>query len=113
MCQPSKVADDWVVKGCHIHVNGVELVMRPTYDNQILFMTFFSSSEGREAEEAIRHAESNCLQDPTFRESWSKSLERARLHMLGYEGDGPLKALANGRMFEFRRLVRILERYET
>lgn len=24
MCRPSTVTDDWVVKGCHIHVDGVE-----------------------------------------------------------------------------------------
>lgn len=25
LCEPSKLADDWVVKGCHVHIEGVEL----------------------------------------------------------------------------------------
>ena len=29
MCRISPISDDWVVKGCHLHVGKVEVVLRP------------------------------------------------------------------------------------
>jgi hypothetical protein len=29
MCHPSVISDDWVTKGFHLHVEGIELAVRP------------------------------------------------------------------------------------
>src|SRR5207249_6707125 len=42
MCQASKVTDDWVVKGCHIHIGAVELVVFPDHRGGVGFKPFFT-----------------------------------------------------------------------
>ena len=32
MWRVSAVTDDWVAKGCHIHIDWVELAVRPDHD---------------------------------------------------------------------------------
>src|SRR5438128_1673680 len=67
MCRPSTVGDDWVVKGCHIHVDGIELVMRPThsaaYLDGIVFKRFFGSTSDRAFQAAEKKARKECLAD--------------------------------------------------
>jgi hypothetical protein len=36
VCLPSAVADDWVKKGCHIHVHGVELTVAPDHQGGVV-----------------------------------------------------------------------------
>lgn len=44
MCEPSKVTEDWVTKGMHIHVKGVELNIFTTHRNSgFAFRPVFST----------------------------------------------------------------------
>lgn len=110
MCRPSVIADDWVVKGCHIHIGHVELVMRPNHCGEIVFRKVFASTPDSDAASAIRQAQEVCLPDPKVRARWRRDLERAMEYMRQYEGE--LEALANGRQLEFRFLIRALDRWD-
>jgi len=109
VCQASVVADDWVVKGCHIHVGTVELALRPDHRGKIVLRPVFSSTPEDAVTEAVRTAESLCLPDPAVRAKWRRDLERAIMFVRGYTGT--LADLANGRQLEFRFLIRALDRY--
>ena len=100
MCEPSKVTDDWVTKGCHIHVNGVELNIYTNYIGRIDFKPVFSSTAEERVNVAIKVAFDQCLPDPKVRTRWIQRLEMARIFMLDYPG--VLQSLANGRMLEFK-----------
>ncbi len=104
MCQPSKVTDDWVTKGCHIHVNGVELNIYTNHLGGIDFRPVFSASPPDRVKQAIKTAYEKCLPEPGIRKRWIQRLEMARVFMLNYPGE--LASLANGRMFDFK-LIRI------
>ena len=110
MCQPSVVADDWVVKGFHIHIGGVELVVRPDHLGGVAFFGFFSGDDPGEMAKAVKHAETVCLPDDQVRARWARAARRATELMRTYEGEPA--ALANGRMLEFKFLILALERYE-
>lgn len=110
MCQPSVIADDWVVKGFHIHIGDIELVVRPDHNGRVVFRGFFSGDDPADVERAIRIANRDCLPDPQVRERWLRDARRAMSFMRTYQGE--LEALANGRLLEFRFLILALERYE-
>jgi hypothetical protein len=110
VCQASVVADDWVVKGCHIHVGNVELAIRPDHRGGIVFRPVFSSTPADAVAEAVRTAETVCLPDPAVRVKWRRELERAIVYVRTYEG--VLASRANGRQLEFRFLIRALDRFE-
>jgi hypothetical protein len=110
MCQPSVVADDWVKKGCHIHVDGVELSVAPDHLGGVVFQPVFSSTGPRKLKRALRIAREICLPDPAVRRHWIRSLKQASALMLGY--GGVFQEWANGRMLEFKFLVIALERFE-
>jgi hypothetical protein len=110
MCRPSVVADDWVVKGCHIHVNGVELAVRPDHHGRIVFRRVFASTPNDAFQAAVRTAEQVCLPGPAVRVRWRRDLERAILYVRTYQGE--LAELANGRQLEFRFLLLALQRWE-
>ena len=61
MCEASKLADDWVVKGCHIHVYGVELVIYTNHLGEIRARPFFSSARQDLAKKAIKAVYEECL----------------------------------------------------
>ena len=111
MCQPSKVTNDWVVKGCHIHIGAVELVVFPDHRGGLGVKPFFRVTAGdrRAVTEAIRIAEEECLPDPEVRKHWIWSLNQATNYMLSFDGEP--STLANGRMLEFKFLIIALERY--
>ena len=109
MCEPSKVADDWVTKGCHIHVDGVELNIFTNHLGTIDFRAVFSGTPEDRVKAAIRAAYERCLPDADMRRRWVQRLEMARIHMLGYDGD--LASLANGRMFDFKMIRIAIQRW--
>ncbi len=111
MCQASKVTEDWVVKGCHIHIEGVELVVRPDHKGGVCFKSFFAvNAKNRTAVvEALKLAQENCLIDPEIRKRWVRSLDQGMAFMLSSRG--ALASLANGRMLEFKFLRLALNRY--
>ncbi len=110
MCQASVVADDWVVKGCHIHVEDVELSVSPDHLGGVVFQACFSSTSPRKLAKAIKIAQQTCLPNAEVRKRWIRDVERAILYMLQYEG--VLRNLANGRMLEFKFLILALKRYK-
>jgi hypothetical protein len=113
MCRPSPVTDDWVVKGCHIHVDGVEIAVRPThavtYRDGIVFKKVFRSTSDRAFQIAARMAREECLADPKVRARWRRALERGISFVRSFEGEPA--DLANGRQYEFIRLIRHLDVY--
>lgn len=111
MCRPSVVTDDWVTKGCHIHIEDVELNIYTDHLNSINFRAVFSKTPKNRVEWAIRIATDRCLQDPEVRKRWIKRLEAARIFMLDY--NGVLAPLANGRMLEFKFIRIAIERLGT
>jgi hypothetical protein len=114
MCRPSTVTDDWVVKGCHIHIDGVELGVRPThtvaYLDGFVFKPIFRGTSKETFQAAARRAREECLPDPTVRARWRRALERGVAFVQSFAGEPA--ALANGRLYEFIRLIRHLDVYE-
>lgn len=84
MCVPSVVADDWISKGCHIKVDGIELALRPDHLGVVVFSTVFSSPPGGVAEAAIRRAGEECLPDNDERKRWIESIQRAKAHLMSH-----------------------------
>jgi hypothetical protein len=111
MCQASRVSNDWVVKGCHIHIGAVELSVFPDDKGGVGFKPFFAvrPKDQQSVTRALRMASEECLPDPKVRERWIRSLNQATAYMLSFDGEP--KALANGRMLEFKFLKIALERY--
>ncbi|MCA8300854.1 hypothetical protein R0290_21120 [Burkholderia semiarida] len=106
------MADDWVIKGCHIHVNGVELTVVSDHNARVDFKEVFSMTPSDRLEKAIKYAREHCLPDPAMRRRWIDRLDMARAYMLGYDGGEELASRANGRMFEFKMLRIAIERWE-
>jgi hypothetical protein len=109
MCRISPVGDDWVKKGCHVHVGGVELALRPDHLGGIVFRSLFASTLEWELDAAARLV-SGLLDDPVWRKHLEEAIERAMIHLMGVRG--PMYELARGRLFELRKLHRALERWE-
>jgi hypothetical protein len=109
MCVPSVVADDWITKGCHIHVDGIELALRPNHRGDVVFSSVFSSPAVAAVEAAIRRATEECLPDHNVREQWIDSIQRARVHLVSHRG--VLRRLALGRGAELHFLEIALQRY--
>ena len=110
MCTPSIVADDWIVKGFHIHVNGIELVVRPDHAGGVKFLPVFGPMDN-EIRLAINLAIEECLPKAGVRKKWLDSVERATLHLISQRGE--LRDLALGRMAEMKFLRIALERYRS
>jgi hypothetical protein len=109
MCTPSPPADDWVEKGFHVRIDGIELVARPNHLGGITFQSFFSSDADARVTAAIRTAEGKCLADPRVRGQWIKRIEAAKTHLAGQNGE--LRILALGRLAELHFLEIALRRY--
>lgn len=112
MCQASTVTDDWVVKGCHIHVGPIELVVFPDHRGGVGFKSFFrvTSRNSDAVNQALKIAEEECLTDEQVRNRWIRSLNQAIRYMLSFDGEP--SELANGRMLEFKFLILALNRYK-
>ncbi len=110
MCRISVVGDDWVVKGCHVHVAGVELALRPDHLGDIVLRPVFASTDAGELGVAMRLVEAK-FSDVHWRNKLKDTIQRAMRHLLGVQG--PNHDLARGRLFELRMLVISLERWET
>ena len=86
MCKPSVVTDDWVTKGCHIHIEEVELNIFTNHLGTIDFRPVFSKTPKERVEWAIKIAREKCLPDQEVRKKWIKRLESARIYMADYRG---------------------------
>lgn len=102
MCAPSVVADDWISKGCHITVNGIELAVRPDHLGGVMFGSVFSALPPLAVDEAIRVAFRDCLPDPNVRRAWIKRIDGAMVHL--YSHSGVLREIALGRLAELKFL---------
>ncbi len=109
MCRISAVSDDWVAKGCHVHVASVELALRPDHLGGIAYCPVFSSTNTWQlwvAEQLVKVK----LEDVPWRNKLKNTIERAMTHLMGVQGAN--YDLARGRLLELRMLVRALERWE-
>ena len=112
MCDASKVADDWVVKGCHVHIGRVELRVFPNHLGGVGFESFFAVTKEnrRRVTAAIKTATETCLEDRKVRDRWIRSIRQGIRCMVSFEGEP--SALANGRLLEFKFLILALERHK-
>ncbi len=110
MCQASTVAPDWVTKGCHIHVNGVELAVHPDHKGGVVFKRVFSSSKTKAISAAMKAAIRRCLTNAAVRKQWVKHIDDAMLAMVSETGG--LRELALGRLAEMHFLRIALLRYK-
>ena len=109
MCVPSVVADDWITKGCHIYVEGIELALRPDHLGGLVFRSVFSYPADAAIEAAIHRATEECLPDIGERRRWIQSIQRAKVHLMSHRGG--LRPLAVGRVAELHFLEIALRRY--
>lgn len=111
ICRPSAIYDDWVLKGFHVHVEGIELALRPGHQTgMIACKRVFRSDSWVEIDAAKRLLIQKCLSSKIVRDRWVETLGRAMDYLNGYTGDLPDKA--NGRKYEFRRLQKALLAYK-
>lgn len=111
ICRPSAIYDDWVLKGFHVHVEGIELAVRPGHQTgMIVLRRVFRSDSWAEIDAAKRLLIERCLSSKIVRDRWAQTLTRAMKHLNGYSGDLP--DLANGRKYEFRRLQKALQAFK-
>jgi len=110
ICRPSTIYDDWVLKGFHVHVEGIELAVRPGHKKgMIVLKRVFRSDSWDEIDAASQLLTRDCLSSKIVRDRWIATLGRAMKYLDGYTGDLP--ELANGRKYEFRRLQKALLAY--
>ena len=110
MCEPSKITEDWVTKGMHIHIDEVELNIYTNHKGGVDFRAVFSSTSAAALRGAIKTAREKCLPDPAMRRRWMQRLDMARVYMVNYQGT--LAAKANGRMLDFKFIKVALEQWE-
>ncbi len=99
----SPIADDWVTKGAHIKVDGVELKLVPSHNGEVIFKPVFSSDPPNKVQAAIQKAQA-ALADPAFRERLTKTVGRA----VGYLGKGT--EMARSKSAEVRFLLKALQK---
>jgi hypothetical protein len=109
MCVPSVVADDWIGKGCHIHVDGIELAVHPDHLSGVVFSSVFSSPAEAAVEAAKRRAREECLPNNDERKRWIASIQRAKIHLISHRGG--MRKLAVGRVAELHFLEIALRRF--
>jgi hypothetical protein len=110
MCLPSVVADDWIGIGFHVHVDGIELAVRPDHSGGVTFSSVFSAPAEVDVQAAIRRAFEECLPNDLVRKRWVSSVQRAKLHLVSHQG--VLRDLAIGRVAEMHFLEIALNRYK-
>jgi hypothetical protein len=109
MCDPSVVADDWITKGFHLKINGVELALRPDHLGGVVFRSVFTSEAPYAIRDAIRAAIRDCLHDADVRAQWVKRISGAMLHLDGNRSG--LRELAKGRLAELHYVRIALRRH--
>lgn len=107
MVRISPIAEDWVDKGCHIHVDSIELAVHPDHLGGVVFRKVFSSTSDDEFDIASRIATA-MLQDAGWCHKLRDTLERAMIYLLGVTGQKMPKA--RGRLCEFNFLMIALDR---
>lgn len=102
--QVSKIAPDWAIKGFHVHVDGVELALRPGQGGSIVIKPVFSSTP-TSVFNAVAGKMRNALGDLAARQHLYREAIRARdyLRSLGAE-----QALAKAGELNF--LIHALEK---
>ena len=110
MWRISAISLDWVEKGFHLHIGGVELTLRPDHLGGILIVPTFSTTPSRKAVLAIAQARL-LLDDPRFRRKAIRDAERA-VDYLTKSVSGGLREQAIGRAAEISFLKSALERLE-
>jgi len=108
-CRISAVSDDWAMKGCHVHVGRVEVSIHPDNFGGVTYRSPFSSTTDKELAPAIAVVKMH-LADASFLTSLISAVGRASEHMPSVEGFWAERA--NGRLFEFMRLLRALHRMQ-
>jgi RHS repeat-associated protein len=96
-----QIHDDWVTKGAHIKVDGVEIKVLPGKDGEIVFKSVFSSTPEEKVRAAINKAQA-ALEDSAFRARLSSVVGRAVKHF------GKGTAMARAKSFELRMLVKAI-----
>ena len=71
----AKVGADWVVKGVHVHVGNIELMVRPGHAGTIVLKPVFSSAPRQAVAAAIRHVQQR-LADVYFRRQLHRAARR-------------------------------------
>ena len=107
MCRISSIADDWVTKGCHIHVGEVELAMRPDHTGGIVFKKVYESTSDVDSVRAAKQA-MQLLNDIRRRRRFHGILLRARTFLQGQTGR--LAELAIARSGELTFLIHALRK---
>src|SRR5207302_9297037 len=98
--------------GFHLHVENVELAVRPGHvKGMVVLASCFSSASRRDVEAAARIIRERCLADRDVRIRWCRTIDRAIGYLEGYVGE--LETLANGRKAELTFLKHALLAYET
>jgi hypothetical protein len=107
MCRISKPAFDWVTKGFHLHVHGIEVVMRPDHKGGIVFKKWFRSDSDQDAHPAIKRAQ-ELLHDIEWRRTFHREARRARDFLS--EITGNLQQNAQGKCVELTYLLAALRK---
>ncbi len=110
MCRISPVSDDWTTKGFHIHIDGIELAVRPDHRGGIVFRKCFGSTSDADALRAAGIARS-LLDDPAWRKRFRDAIGRGIEFLNGVEG--VLHDKARGRAGELKFLRVALDKMET
>src|SRR5579864_4494779 len=88
ICRPSPIANDWVQKGFHIQVSGIELKVWPGHRNgMVVLKAVFPSDSRTDVDAAKRVVEQRCLSSQMVRDSWVQTLARAMEYLNGYTGE--------------------------
>jgi len=98
----SPIADDWVTKGAHVKVDGVEIKVLPGKDGEVVFKAVFSRDSESQVRAAITKVRA-ALTEPGFRARLTKTVGRAVKHF----GKSPLTGAA-AKSGELRFLVKAL-----
>jgi hypothetical protein len=108
VCRISPVSEDWAVKGCHLHVHGIGVALRPDHLGGVVCRKVFASTPDRTVEAATKLVFEQ-LADPRWRRKLIETVERVMEFLSGLEG--LKKDVARGRLRELSMLVLALERH--
>jgi hypothetical protein len=106
MCRISPVSEDWVEKGCHIHIRGTEVALRPNHLGGIVVKKIFRSTPDERVDAATVLLLKR-LQDPKWRKKLIDRLNGAMVFLLGVEGER--RTRARGKLAEMHRLIIALQ----
>jgi hypothetical protein len=101
----SEFANDWISKGFHIKIDGIELSMKPGNNGSIVFKKVFSSTPSRAAQKAIDKAYA-LLKDPSVRADFLNTAIKGRDYLKTFG----TKA-ATSKSGELNFLVKALQKY--